>query len=204
MQYSMVENVVRVLNRVGRWNNQTDVSLLENDIYSPRANTERPRHGSRHKSHLSKTTGEYDRWSKEKERERKDIKRVRPNAKLKFDGQKWKIRKQEKEEIENRLHQISEISFRTGAITIGIAKVKQYASRVDKGIQKMKSLGSTLQNTTDEKEKSKIQGEITKTDAEVLHGLRKMGMYSTLVSASGGLGADRTLKYLKKLQKQKR
>ena len=83
-------------------------------------------------------------------------------------------------------------------------KVKQYASQVDKGVMKLKSLSSNLQNLSDEKERNRITSEIVRTDADVLSSLRKMEMYSSLVSASGGLGVDRTYNLLKKMEKQKR
>ena len=83
-------------------------------------------------------------------------------------------------------------------------KVKQYASQVDKGVMKLKSLSSNLQNVSDEKERIRITSEIVRTDADVLSSLRKMEMYSSLVSASGGLGVDRTYKLLKNMEKQKR
>ena len=83
-------------------------------------------------------------------------------------------------------------------------RVKQYGSEVDKGVNKLKSLSSNLQNVSDEKERIRITSEIVRTDADVLSSLRKMEMYSSLVSASGGLGVDRTYKLLKNMEKQKR
>jgi len=83
-------------------------------------------------------------------------------------------------------------------------KVKQYGSEVDKGVNKLKSLSSSLNTVSDDKDRDKIQSEIVKTDSEVFQSLRKMIMYVGLVSGSGGVGGDRTYKLLKKMEKQKR
>jgi hypothetical protein len=99
---------------------------------------------------------------------------------------------------------IQEISLRTGAIALYLAKVKQYANKVDAGVNKLKSLSASLKNAPDEKERNRIHSEIVRVDADVLSSLRKMEMYSALVSASGGLGADRNYKQLKKMEKPNR
>jgi len=99
---------------------------------------------------------------------------------------------------------LQEISLRTGAIAIYLAKVKQYANAVDGGVNKLKSLSSKLQHASDEKTRNRIQGEIVRVDAGVSSSLRKMVMYGSLVSASGGLGADRSYELLKKMEKRKR
>ena len=100
---------------------------------------------------------------------------------------------------------LAEISLRTGAIAIYLAKVKQYANAVDGGVNKLKSLSVSLKNVPDEKERNRIQSEIVKVDADVLSSLRKMQMYSAWVSASGGLGAPReTAKLIKKMEKRRR
>ena len=141
---------------------------------------------------------------KQKERIRKIVTKQHPDTSMQWTGQKWKVREQEKQKIMEMLLPLEEISLRTGAITGFLLKVKQYASRVDKGVMKLKSLSSKLQNASDEKDKNRIQGEIVRTDADVLSSLRKMSIYGSLVSASGGLGADRSYKLLKSMEKQKR
>jgi len=100
---------------------------------------------------------------------------------------------------------LREISLRTGAIAVYLVKVKQYANAVDRGVNKLKSLSASLKNDPDGKERSRIEADIVRTDADVLSSLRKMQMYSALVSASGGLGAPKeTAKLIKKMEKQKR
>ena len=150
----------------------------------------------------AKTTGERDTYEKTKERERKDIKRSRPNASLKWDGQRWKIRQKEKEKIMEIVLSLQEISLRTGFIGGFLLKVRQYGSEVDKGVNKLKSLSSSLNTVNDDKERDKIHSEIVKTDGDVFQSLRRMIMYVGLVSGSGGLGGDRTYKLLKKMEKQ--
>lgn len=152
----------------------------------------------------SKTTGERDEFDRHKEQQRKLSKTVHPTTSLKWDAatKRWKVRLADKEEIENKyqLNALNEIpSLRTGAIAVYLAKVKQYANDVDKGVTKMRSLASQLTSAKTPEMEKKIQGELWNADAYVLQSLRKMDMYSALVSASGGLGAPKeTAKLIKK------
>ena len=150
----------------------------------------------------SKTTGEKDDYEKEKEKQRKDVKQKHPSHSLKWSNHKWVLRQNQKEEIEKKLQHISEISIRTIGLGVSLAKVKQWANKCDRGIQKLRSLGSSLQRAKDETERNKIQGEITIVDAEVLQALRSMEMYSSLVTTAGTVGLERSL--LKKLNQRKR
>ena len=134
-----------------------------------------------------------------------------PNTSQKWDGYRWITRTKEhevrKEEIKEQhgLVALYELSLRTGTIAVYLAKVKQYANDVDKGVTKMRSLASRLTSAKTPEMEKKVQGELWNADAYVLQSLRKMDMYSALVSASGGLGADRTYKLLKqKMGKKKR
>ncbi len=69
----------------------------------------------------------------------------------------------------------------------------------------MRSLASDLASAKTPEMEKRVQAELWNTDALVLQALRKMDMYSALVSASGGLGADRTYKLIKnKMEKKKR
>ena len=139
-----------------------------------------------------------------KEQERRILKDKHPHSSLEWDGKRWKVRQQEKEEILETLSPLQEISLRTGFIGGFLLKVKRYGSEVDKGVTKLKSLSSRLNTVKDDKERDKIQSEIVMIDSEVSHSLRKMIMYVGLVSGSGGVGGDRTYKLLKKMEKQKR
>ena len=225
---SMVEDVVRVLDRQGRIIHGSDTSTLADTIYRLETNRRSPRHEDSIYHHPkrvlksrvpkltprrkpirtqgpAKSTGEYDTWSRSKEGLRKQIKDRHPTAKLKWSGNRWKVRQQEKEEVEKKynLHHLFEISWRTIGIAGGLAKVKQYSNRVDSGIQKLKSLSSSLQRAKDDEERWKILGDIQSVDGDVGSALKSMITFSSLVSATGGLGADRAYKLLKKLQKKK-
>ena len=194
---TMVERVVEVLN-------QGSVYLLPGRVMRFRVPKKRQPLRKIRKTFPHTTTGEKELLDKSKETQRKEVKNRHPNTPLKWDGHRWTTYQKQKEEIEQQLQPIDEISLRTGLIGGFLMKVKQYASQVDKGVMKLKSLSSNLQNVSDEKERNRIQGEIVRVDADVLSSLRRMEMYSSLVSASGGLGVDRTYNLLKKMEKQKR
>jgi hypothetical protein len=87
-------------------------------------------------------------------------------------------------------------------IGVSLGKIKQYANKVDTGIQKIKSLGNTLKTAKNETDRNRIHGEIAIVDADVLSGLRSMEMYSSLLTASGLVGLEKTL--IKKLKSTKR
>ena len=193
----MVERVVEVLN-------QGSVYLLPGRVMRSRVPKKRQPLRKIRKTLPHTTTGETELLDKSKETQRKEVKNRHPNTSLKWDGHRWTTYQKRKEQLEQQIKSIQEISLRTGLIGGFLMKVKQYASQVDKGVNKLKSLSSNLQNVSDEKERNRIQGEIVRVDADVLSSLRRMEMYSSLVSASGGLGVDRTYNLLKKMEKQKR
>jgi len=194
---TMVERVVQVLD-------EGSFYLLPGRILRSRVPKKRQPLRKIRKTLPHTTTGETELLDKSKERQRKEVKDRHPNTPLKWDGHRWTTYQNKKEELEQQIKSIQEISLRSGLIGGFLMKVKQYASQVDKGVMKLKSLSSNLQNVSDEKERNRIQGEIVRTEADVLSPLRKMEMYSSLVSASGGLGVDRTYKLLKNMEKQKR
>ena len=138
---------------------------------------------------------------REKERQRKDIKRSHPFIKLKWNDARKKWLKRA-EELEEEKQILLEVSWRTIGIGASLLKVKQYANKVDSSIQQLKSLGSSLATAKDENERNKIQGEIVKTEADILLGLRKMELYSSLVPASGLVGMEKSI--TKKLNKRRK
>jgi len=164
----------------------------------------------------AKTTGERESSSKSKEKDRKEKKELAGHTPLRWDGHSWLPRKRDsdyykeklrnhtsrKEEVENQLQHLSEISIRTVGIGVSLAKIKQYANKVDTGIQKIKSLANTLKTAKNETERNRIHGDISTIDADVLSGLRSMEMYSSLLTASGLVGLEKTL--IKKLKSTKR
>ena len=194
---TMVERVVQVLD-------EGSFYLLPGRILRSRVPKKRQPLRKIRKTFPHTTTGEKELLDKSKERQRKDLKDRHPNTSLKWDGHRWTTYQKRKEQLEQQLQSIDEISLRTGLIGGFLMKVKQYGSEVDKGVNKLKSLSSSLNTVTDDKDRDKIQSEIVKTDSGVFQSLRKMIMYVGLVSGSGGVGGDRTYKLLKKMEKQKR
>jgi hypothetical protein len=194
---TMVEQVVEILD-------EGSFYLLPGRILRSRVPKKRQPLRKIRKTLPQTTTGEKEILDKSKEKQRKDVKDRHPNTPLKWDGHRWTTYQKQKEQLEDQVQPIDEISLRTGLIGGFLMKVKQYGNKVDQGVSKLKSLSSSLQNASDEKERNRITSEIVRTDADVLSSLRKMEMYSSLVSASGGLGVDRTYNLLKKMEKQKR
>ena len=66
----------------------------------------------------------------------------------------------------------------------------------------MKSLASSLDTTDTPQKKQKIESELWSIDSEISKVLRKMIIYGSLISAAGGLGADRAYKEIKKTYKE--
>ena len=202
MMDDMVTRVVEVLN-------EKNPFMTHNRILHSRIPKKRPR--KRFIPRPAKTTGEREVHDRSKEHQRKEIKQRHPNTPLKWTGHRWELKAREhedrKEEIEERygLVPLIEISLRTVAIGGYLAKVKQYSSKVDSYVARMKSLASDLSRADTPEKKARIESELWKTDADVLWNMRKMNIYSALVSASGGLGAPReTVKLLKKIRGKKR
>ena len=164
----------------------------------------------------AKTTGGRETYTKSKERDRKEKKALSGHTALRWDGHSWIPRKRDseyykdkirsrqirKEEIDSEIQHLSEISIRTLGIGISLAKVKQYANKVDTGIQKIKSLANTLKTAKNETERNRIHGEISIADADVLLSLRNMEMFSALLTTAGVVGLEKTL--IKKLKSTKR
>ena len=194
---TMVERVVQVLD-------EGSFYLLPGRILRSRVPKKRQPLRKIRKTFPHTTTGEKELLDKSKETQRKEVKNRHPNTSLKWDGHRWTTYQKQKEQLEQQLQSIDEISLRTGLIGGFLMKVKQYGSEVDKGVNKLKSLSSSLNTVTDDKDRDKIQSEIIKIDGDVFQSLRKMIMYVGLVSGSGGVGGDRTYKLLKKMEKQKR
>ena len=65
-------------------------------------------------------------------------------------------------------------------------------------------MASSLDTTDTPQKKQKIESELWSIDSEISKALRKMVIYGSLISAAGGLGADRAYKEIKKLTKQRR
>ena len=194
---TMVERVVQVLD-------EGSFYLLPGRVLRSRVPKKRQPLRKIRKTFPHTTTGEKELLDKSKEKQRKDVKDRQTNTSLKWDGNRWSTYLNKKEELEQQLQPLDEISLRTGLIGGFLMKVKQYGNKVDQGVSKLKSLSSSLNTVKDDKERDKIQSEIIKIDGDVFQSLRKMIMYVGLVSGSGGVGGDRTYKLLKKMEKRKK
>jgi hypothetical protein len=194
---TMVERVVEILD-------EGSFYLLPGRVLRSRVPKKRQPLRKIRKTLPQTTTGEKEILDKSKEKQRKDVKDRHPNTPLKWDGHRWTTYLNKKEELEQQLQPLDEISLRTGLIGGFLMKVKQYGNKVDQGVSKLKSLSSSLNTVKDDKQRDRIHSEIVKTDGEVFQSLRKMIMYVGLVSGSGGIGSDRSYKLLKKMEKQKR
>jgi hypothetical protein len=192
----MVEQVVEILD-------EGSVYFHPGRVLRSRVPKKRPLPRKIRRTHPD-TTGEKEILGKSKEKLRKDVKSRHPNTPLKWDGHRWMTYQKRKEELEQQVNSIQEISLRTGFIGSFLLKVKQYGNKVDQGVSKLKSLSSSLNSVKDDKERDRIQSEIIKIDGDVFLSLRKMIMYVGLVSGSGGVGGDRTYKLLKKMEKRKK
>jgi len=190
---TMVSRVVEVLNEENPY-------MDHNRVLRSRLVKKRPRQ-----------RGERELGDKSKERQRKTVKNQHPNTPLKWGGHKWVTKSREHESRKEHIQEhyglvpLSEISLRTGVIVGFMAKVKQYANKVDQGVSRMKSLASNLSSTDTPEKKSKIESELWKIDADINWNMRKMNMYGYLVSASGGLGVPKeTVKLMSKIRGNRR
>ena len=133
----MVTRVVEVLS-------EKNPFMSPSRVLHSRVPKKRPR--QRFVPRPAKTTGEREVHDRSKEQQRKEIKQRHPNTPLKWTGHRWELKAKEhedrKEEIEERygLGPLYEISLRTVAIGGYLAKVKQYANKVDSFVARMKSL----------------------------------------------------------------
>ena len=127
-------------------------------------------------------------------------------SRIKYNDQskKWAVRAndvlQRKEEIEfeYQLKQLYEITIRTGAIGIWLAAVKKWANQVDRLASNMRTKASSLDTADTPEKRNIIEKELWTIDSEITKALRKMIIYGSLISAAGGLGADRAYKEIKK------
>ena len=201
MMDDMVSRVVEVLNERNPFMSPNRV--LHSRIPKKRARKRFPKRPT--------TSSERDINDRNKETQRRELKQRHPNTPLKWTGNRWVVQSGEHEDRKSQIEEkyglihLTELSLRTVAIGGYLAKVKQYANKVDQGVSKMKSLAGDLSRAGTPEKKTKIESELWKTDADVVWNLRKMNIYSALVSASGGLGAPKeTVKLLTKKRGKRR
>ena len=95
------------------------------------------------------------------------------------------------------------IGLRTGAIVVGLGKVKQYASKLDQEIGSLRRDLSDLRKSTSEDAPQKL-ADALETMGKLFWLQRKMGMYTALTAAATGVGVDKSTKILQRMEKQKR
>ena len=95
------------------------------------------------------------------------------------------------------------IGLRTGAIVVGLGKVKQYASKLDQEIGSLRRDLSDLRKSTPEDAPQKLADALEKI-GKLFWLQRKMGMYTALTAAATGVGVDKSTKILQRMEKQKR
>lgn len=95
------------------------------------------------------------------------------------------------------------IGLRTGAIVVGLGKVKQYASKLDQEIGSLRRDLSDLRKSTPEDAPQKL-ADALETMGKLFWLQRKMGMYTALTAAATGVGVDKSTKILQRMEKQKR
>ena len=95
------------------------------------------------------------------------------------------------------------IGLRTGAIVVGLGKVKQYASKLDKEIGSLRRDLSDLRKFSQEDAPQKL-ADALETMGKLFWLQRKMGMYTALTAAATGVGVDKSTKILQRMEKQTR
>ena len=95
------------------------------------------------------------------------------------------------------------IGLRTGAIVVGLGKVKQYASKLDQEIGSLRRDLSDLRKSSPEDAPQKL-ADALETMGKLFWLQRKMGMYTALTAAAAGVGVDKSTKILQRMEKQKR
>ena len=95
------------------------------------------------------------------------------------------------------------ISLRTGAIAVGLGKVKQYANKTDQEVRNLKSYANKLSASKDQENANKQLADALERIENLFCLQRKMGMYIALTTAATGVGIDKSAKILKKMEKRK-
>ena len=96
------------------------------------------------------------------------------------------------------------ISLRTGAIAVGLTKVKQYANKTDTEVRTLKSYANRLNSAKSVEDANKHIADALEKIGNLFYLQRKMGMYIALTSAATGVGIDKSAKILKRMEKQRR
>ena len=96
------------------------------------------------------------------------------------------------------------ISLRTGAIALGLTKIKQYANQIDGQVRNLKGDANQLKRSKTPEDANKVLADALGTIGNLFYLQRKMGMYDALTSAATGVGVHRGFKLLQKIEKEKK
>ena len=96
------------------------------------------------------------------------------------------------------------ISLRTGAIVVGLSKVKQYANKTDTEVKTLKSYANKLNSAKDIQNSNRHLADALEKIGNLFYLQRKMGMYLALTTAAKAVGIDKSAKILKRMEKRKR
>ena len=96
------------------------------------------------------------------------------------------------------------ISLRTGAIVVGLSKVKQYANKTDTEVKTLKSYANKLNSAKDIQNSNRHLADALEKIGNLFYLQRKMGMYLALTTAATGVGIDKSAKIIKRMEKRKR
>ena len=111
---------------------------------------------------------------------------------------------EEPEDIEEQTLLNEIISLRTGAITLGLSKTRQYASQIDGQVRNLKGDADKIKRTKNPEDTNKVLGDALGTIGNLFYLQRKMTLYDALTSAATGVGLDRAYKLLQKIEKEKK
>ena len=95
------------------------------------------------------------------------------------------------------------ISLKTGAIALGLGKVKQYANQIDREVTQLKSHAKSIRTSTPEKVSENL-ADALESIGNLLYLQRKMGMYTALTAAATTVGIDKSTKILQRMEKKKK
>ena len=96
------------------------------------------------------------------------------------------------------------ISLRTGAIVVGLSKVKQYANKTDTEVKTLKSYANKLNSAKDIQNSNRHLADALEKIGNLFYLQRKIGIYLALTTAATGVGIDKSAKILKRMEKRKR
>ncbi|MDP6178654.1 MAG: hypothetical protein QGG48_02045 [Desulfatiglandales bacterium] len=108
------------------------------------------------------------------------------------------------DDLDEETQQLDELALGTFAIGGFLMKTKQYASKIDSEVRNLVADADKLKRTDTLEKTNKSLVDAFKTIASLHFLQRKMLMYMSLVSASGGAGIDRSYKILQKMEKKRR